>query len=75
MRRRRKTPAALNFEAVAELCASVLIEPPPEHYRHDAVLLMCKQRQAETKRRQWAKARTRKRDYREMQANDDTREP
>ena len=69
-----KKHCALDFEAVTQLCHCALLPPPPEHYRHDVMLLLCKQRQAETKLRRWAQARSRKPDYRELQANDDTKD-
>jgi len=63
--------AALPFDDVVRLCQLALITPPPQHYRHTPMLLMCKQRQAQAKLKRWERAKNRTPDFKELQAGID----
>ena len=68
---RTKRPR-MTLEAVTQLCHMALITPP-EPDAH-VLVLQAKYTQASAKLKRWERARTRKPDFREMQANDDTKE-
>ena len=62
----------MTLEAVTQLCHMALITPP-EPDAH-VLVLQAKATQARAKLKRWEKARNRIPDYREMQANDDTKD-
>lgn len=62
----------LTLEAVTQLCHMALITPP-EPDAH-VLVLQAKATQARAKLKRWERARTRKPDFREMQANDNTKD-
>ena len=68
---RTKRPR-MTLEAVTQLCHMALITPP-EPDAH-VLALQAKATQARAKLKRWEKARNRTPDYREMQANDNSKE-
>lgn len=68
---RTKRPR-MTLEAVTQLCHMALITPP-EPDAH-VLVLQAKATQARAKLKRWERARTRKPDFREMQANDNTKD-
>ena len=69
--RRRKNPPKLTLQSVTELCESALVTPPSGDC---ALTLQAKHIQARAKLKRWERARSRKPDFRELQANDDTKD-
>ena len=66
-----KQPALLALESVTELCDAALITAPSNDH---PLQLQAKAIQARAKLKRWEKARNRTPDYREMQANDNSKE-
>ena len=69
--RRRKVPPKLTLQSVTKLCESAMVTPPSKDC---ALTLQAKYTQASAKLKRWERARTRKPDFREMQANDNTKD-